>query len=48
MFEYLLNNDKVPVEFMMQPLSFANTSSDRELLPLLEAAIAALRRATRR
>jgi hypothetical protein len=39
MFEYLLNNDRVPVEFMMQPLSFANSSSDRELLPLLEAAI---------
>jgi hypothetical protein len=38
MFEYLLNNDRVPVEFMMQPLSFANSSSDRELLPLLEAA----------
>jgi hypothetical protein len=39
MFEYLLNNDKVPVEFLMQPLSFANSSSDRELLPLLESAI---------
>jgi hypothetical protein len=39
MFEYLLNNDRVPIEFMMQPLSFANSSSDRELLPLLEAAI---------
>ncbi len=39
MFEYLLNNDRVPVEFMMQPLSFANSSSDRELLPLLEASI---------
>ena len=39
MFEYLLNNDRVPVEFMMQPLNFANTSSDRELLPLLEASI---------
>jgi hypothetical protein len=39
MFEYLLNNDRVPVEFMMQPLSFANSSADRELLPLLEAAV---------
>jgi hypothetical protein len=39
MFEYLLNNDRVPVEFLMQPLNFANSSSDRELLPLIESAI---------
>jgi hypothetical protein len=39
MYEYLLNNNRVPVEFMFQSVNFANTSSDRELLPLLEAAI---------
>jgi len=39
MFEYLLKNDKVPVEFITAQLDYANTSSDRDLLPLLETAI---------
>ena len=39
MFEYLLKNDKVPVEFITAQLDYANTSSDRDLLPLLENAI---------
>jgi hypothetical protein len=39
MFEYLLKNDKVPVEFITAQLDYANTSSDRDFLPLLETAI---------
>jgi hypothetical protein len=39
MFEYLLKNDKVPVEFITAQLDYANSSSDRDLLPLLETAI---------
>jgi hypothetical protein len=39
MFEYLLKNDKVPVEFISAQLDYANSSSDRDLLPLLETAI---------
>lgn len=39
MFEYLLKNDKVPVEFVAAQLSFANSSSDKELLPLMEQAM---------
>jgi hypothetical protein len=39
MFEYLLKNDKVPVEFITAQLDYANSSSDRDLLPLLENAI---------
>jgi hypothetical protein len=39
MFEYLLKNDKVPVEFITAQLDYAVSSSDRDLLPLLETAI---------
>lgn len=39
MFEYLLKNDKVPVEFVAAQLSYANSSSDRDLLPLMEQAL---------
>jgi hypothetical protein len=39
MFEYLLKNDKVPVEFVAAQLAFANSSSDKELLPLMEQAL---------
>jgi hypothetical protein len=39
MFEYLLKNDKVPVEFVAAQLAYANSSSDRELLPLMEQAL---------
>ncbi|MDT3379889.1 hypothetical protein ACETRX_24345 [Labrys portucalensis] len=39
MFEYLLKNDKVPVEFITAQLDYANSSSDRDLLPLLESAV---------
>jgi len=39
MFEYLLKNDKVPVEFITAQLDYANSSSDKDLLPLLETAI---------
>jgi hypothetical protein len=39
MFEYLLKNDKVPVEFITAQLDYANTASDRDFLPLLETAI---------
>ncbi len=39
MFEYLLKNDKVPVEFISAQLDYANGSSDRDFLPLLETAI---------
>jgi hypothetical protein len=40
MFEYLLKNDKVPVEFVAAQLSYANSSADKELLPLMEQALA--------
>ncbi|MBM3520105.1 MAG: hypothetical protein FJX63_04940 [Alphaproteobacteria bacterium] len=39
MFEYLLKNDKVPVEFVAAQLNYANTSADKELLPLMEQAL---------
>ncbi len=39
MFEYLLKNDKVPVEFVAAQLSYANSSSDKALLPLMEQAL---------
>ena len=39
MFEYLLKNDKVPVEFVAAQLGYANSSSDKELLPLMEQAL---------
>jgi hypothetical protein len=39
MFEYLLKNDKVPVEFVAAQLSYANSSADKELLPLMEQAL---------
>ena len=39
MFEYLLKNDKVPVEFVAAQLDYANSSSDKDLLPLMEAAL---------
>jgi hypothetical protein len=39
MFEYLLKNDKVPVEFVAAQLAYANSSADRELLPLMELAL---------
>jgi hypothetical protein len=39
MFEYLLKNDKVPVEFVAAQLAFANSSADKELLPLMEQAL---------
>jgi hypothetical protein len=39
MFEYLLKNDKVPVEFVTAQLAFANSSADKELLPLMEQAL---------
>lgn len=39
MFEYLLKNDKVPVEFVAAQLGYANSSADKELLPLMEQAL---------
>lgn len=39
MFEYLLKNDKVPVEFVAAQLDYANSSADKDLLPLMEAAV---------
>src|ERR1700741_3108672 len=39
MLEYLLKNDKVPVEFVAAQLDFANSSSDKQLLPLMENAL---------
>src|SRR3954453_20526104 len=39
MFEYLLKNDKVPVEFVAAQLDYANSSSDKDLLPLMESAL---------
>ena len=39
MFEYLLKNDKVPVEFVSAQLNYANASTDKDLLPLMESAL---------
>lgn len=39
MFEYLLKNDKVPVEFVSAQIDFANSSSDQTLLALMESAV---------
>jgi hypothetical protein len=39
MFEYLLKNDRVPVEFVSAQLDFANNTTDRQLLPLMRAAV---------
>lgn len=39
MLEYLLKNDKVPVEFVAAQLDYANSSSDKQMLPLMEAAL---------
>ena len=39
MFEYLLKNDKVPVEFVSAQIDFANSAADQTLLPLMEAAV---------
>jgi hypothetical protein len=39
MFEYLLKNDKVPVEFVSAQLDYANSSQDKDLLPLMETAL---------
>jgi hypothetical protein len=39
MFEYLLKNDKVPVEFVTAQLEYANNSSDRQLLQAMERAL---------
>lgn len=39
MLEYLIKNDKVPVEFVAAQLDYANSSSDKQMLPLMEAAL---------
>ncbi|MBI2718073.1 MAG: hypothetical protein HY245_15760 [Rhizobiales bacterium] len=39
MFEYLLKNDKVPVEFVAAQLDYANNASDPELLGAMERAL---------
>jgi hypothetical protein len=39
MFEYLLKNDKVPVEFVAAQLEYANNSSDPQLLSSMERAL---------
>src|SRR6476469_238776 len=39
MFEYLLKNDKVPVEFVAAQLEYANSSSDKQLLSAMERAL---------
>jgi hypothetical protein len=39
MFEYLLKNGKVPVEFVAAQLAYANSSADKEMLPLMEQAL---------
>jgi len=39
MLEYLLKNDKVPVEFVAAQLDYANSSADKQMLPLMEAAL---------
>ncbi len=40
MFEYLLKNDKVPVEFVAAQLDYANNASDPQLLSSMERALA--------
>jgi hypothetical protein len=39
MFEYLLKNDKVPVEFVAAQLDYANNASDPQLLSSMERAL---------
>ncbi|MCA3572490.1 MAG: hypothetical protein IOC86_01135, partial [Aestuariivirga sp.] len=39
MFEYLLKNDKVPVEFVVAQLEYANNASDPQLLSAMERAL---------
>jgi hypothetical protein len=39
MFEYLLKNDKVPVEFVAAQLEYANSASDPQLLSAMERAL---------
>jgi hypothetical protein len=39
MLEYLLKNDKVPVEFVAAQLDYANSSSDKQMLPMMESAL---------
>ena len=39
MFEYLLKNDKVPVEFVAAQLDYANNASDPQLLGAMERAL---------
>ena len=39
MFEYLLKNDKVPVEFVAAQLEYANSASDPQLLSSMERAL---------
>ena len=39
MFEYLLKNDKVPVEFVAAQLDYANNATDPQLLPAMERAL---------
>jgi len=39
MFEYLLKNDKVPVEFVAAQLEYANNASDPQLLSAMERAL---------
>lgn len=39
MFEYLLKNDKVPVEFVAAQLEYANNASDPQLLGAMERAL---------
>lgn len=39
MFEYLLKNDKVPVEFVAAQLDYANNASDPQLLSAMERAL---------
>lgn len=39
MFEYLLKNDKVPVEFVAAQLEYANNSADPDLLGAMERAL---------
>jgi hypothetical protein len=39
MFEYLLKNDKVPVEFVAAQLEYANNASDPQLLSAIERAL---------
>jgi hypothetical protein len=39
MLEYLLKNNKVPVEFVAAQLEYANSSSDKQMLPMMENAL---------